>query len=209
MPGEATSDARISGKSDELLIACCADCTAWSSDQNRCVTRQRRRFRLPFNLAISIARGTFFTHCAHIWHTGPRYFSPLPPLSFLPLCVARNKCGKSGGGRSEFPYRRDKPARNRCELISIPDALRCISRRTAPGIVFSHPPPAPCTFFLSTSLPIPFYDSLSGFRHRPRRCRFFYGTSSRLSSPFARVLTAARVILPRGQCVTYNWKSRD
>lgn len=43
---------------------------------------------------------------------------------------------------------------------------------------------------------IPFLrDSLSGFRHRPRRCRFFYSTSSRLSSPFARVLTAARVIL--------------
>lgn len=64
------------------------------------------------------------------------------------------------------------------------------SHDARPGIAFSsslHPP----TFFLSTSLPIPFRDSLSGFRHRPRRCRFFYGTSSRLSSPFARVLTAA------------------
>jgi len=28
-------------------------------------------------------------------------------------------------------------------------------------------------------------DPLSGFRHRPRRCRFFYSTPGRLSSPFA------------------------
>lgn len=81
------------------------------------------------------------------------------------------------------------------------------SHDARPGIAFSHS--SLPVFFLSTSLPIPFHDSLSGFWHRPRHCRFFYGTSSRLSSPFARVLTVARVILPRGQCVTYNWKSQD
>lgn len=88
----------------------------------------------------------------------------------LPFACDENKYGRSGAGRSGFCYRRDKPAR---EIDASKYRLQMrfdASHDARPGIVFSLSLSLlPSIFFLSTSLPIAFHDSLSGFRHRPRR----------------------------------------
>jgi len=137
------SDARICRKSDELLIACCANRTR-HSDRSKPVSLvsgvgsvRRSISRFP-----SHQGGETFRQVRAYGALGHGFFS----LFFIPLTHGANKYRKSWPGESGFRYRRDKLARNRCEPVSTRlDVLRCISRCMAWNRVLS-------SFSLSLSL---------------------------------------------------------
>lgn len=130
-----------------------------------------------------------------------------------PSYTRANKCSKSRPSGFEFPVideisPREIDARHRIDSYGCtsmhPASMHGPRNRAPPSSPFSlplDPPPRhflPFRLFAGRPSPVPRPPILSrafGI-DRARDCRFFYSTSSRLSSPFARVLTAARVITP-------------